>query len=143
MELLITPKPMPMFPPKLPTDHSNKLFGIMYITLSGVIDTIIPLLARGPGLGISSYLVVGSVYKKSGPRDPGNDRMAAQAWIPDILRCYAEPNIFEPRSNKPVKKTHNSASTFSKSTSTALKCVKKARKAKTSPPPPHPPPLFI
>ncbi|KAJ9071680.1 hypothetical protein DSO57_1034550 [Entomophthora muscae] len=41
MKLPITPKLMSMSPPKLPMDHSNKLFEIVYITLSGVIDTII------------------------------------------------------------------------------------------------------
>ncbi|KAJ9074658.1 hypothetical protein DSO57_1004114 [Entomophthora muscae] len=42
MEPPMTPKPMPASLPDLPTDHSGKLFGIMYITLTGVIDTIIP-----------------------------------------------------------------------------------------------------
>ncbi|KAJ9088727.1 hypothetical protein DSO57_1020260 [Entomophthora muscae] len=41
MELSITPKPMPVSAPELPLDHTNKLFGIVYITLTGVIDTII------------------------------------------------------------------------------------------------------
>ncbi|KAJ9072929.1 hypothetical protein DSO57_1022021 [Entomophthora muscae] len=36
----VTPKPMPASLPNLPTDHSGKLFGIVYITLAGVIDTI-------------------------------------------------------------------------------------------------------
>ncbi|KAJ9074486.1 hypothetical protein DSO57_1005804 [Entomophthora muscae] len=43
MEPPVTPKPMPDPLPDLPTD---KLFGIVYITLTGVIDTIIP--AAGP-----------------------------------------------------------------------------------------------
>ncbi|KAJ9071660.1 hypothetical protein DSO57_1034814 [Entomophthora muscae] len=38
----VTPKPMPASSPNLPTDHSSKLFRIVYITLTGVIDTIIP-----------------------------------------------------------------------------------------------------
>ncbi|KAJ9054799.1 hypothetical protein DSO57_1010434 [Entomophthora muscae] len=42
MEQLITPKLMPGSAPKLPLDHTNKLFGIVYTTLTGVIDTIIP-----------------------------------------------------------------------------------------------------
>ncbi|KAJ9078390.1 hypothetical protein DSO57_1007106 [Entomophthora muscae] len=42
MELPVTPKPMPDSLPNLPTDYTGKLFGIVYITLTGVIDTIIP-----------------------------------------------------------------------------------------------------
>ncbi|KAJ9078916.1 hypothetical protein DSO57_1001667 [Entomophthora muscae] len=42
MELPVTPKPMPASLPDLPTDHTGKLFGIVYITLTGVIDNIIP-----------------------------------------------------------------------------------------------------
>ncbi|KAJ9062860.1 hypothetical protein DSO57_1005983 [Entomophthora muscae] len=42
MEPPMTPKPMPASAPNLPTDHTGKLFGIVYITLTGVIDTIIP-----------------------------------------------------------------------------------------------------
>ncbi|KAJ9087854.1 hypothetical protein DSO57_1028935 [Entomophthora muscae] len=37
----ITPKPMPASATKLPLDHTNKLFGTVYITLTGVIDTIV------------------------------------------------------------------------------------------------------
>ncbi|KAJ9080490.1 hypothetical protein DSO57_1024316 [Entomophthora muscae] len=37
---------MPVSSPNLPADYTGKLFGIMYITLLGVIDTIIP--AAGP-----------------------------------------------------------------------------------------------
>ncbi|KAJ9061403.1 hypothetical protein DSO57_1021047 [Entomophthora muscae] len=46
MEPSVTPKPMPAYAPGLPTNHTGKLFGIVYITLTGVIDTIIP--AAGP-----------------------------------------------------------------------------------------------
>ncbi|KAJ9057202.1 hypothetical protein DSO57_1024857 [Entomophthora muscae] len=41
MELPVTSKPMPAPSPNLPTDHTGKLFRIVYITLTGVIDTII------------------------------------------------------------------------------------------------------
>ncbi|KAJ9077301.1 hypothetical protein DSO57_1017941 [Entomophthora muscae] len=41
MEPPVTPKPMPASAPDLPTNHTGKLFGIVYITLTGVIDTII------------------------------------------------------------------------------------------------------
>ncbi|KAJ9053722.1 hypothetical protein DSO57_1021513 [Entomophthora muscae] len=42
MELPLTPKMMPLFASELPLDNFNKLFGIFNITLSGVIETIIP-----------------------------------------------------------------------------------------------------
>ncbi|KAJ9089302.1 hypothetical protein DSO57_1014256 [Entomophthora muscae] len=35
MELPVTPKPMPASSPNLPTNHTSKLFGIVYITLTG------------------------------------------------------------------------------------------------------------
>ncbi|KAJ9088529.1 hypothetical protein DSO57_1022254 [Entomophthora muscae] len=41
MEPPMTPKPIPASSPDLPTDHTGKLFGIVYITLKGGIDTII------------------------------------------------------------------------------------------------------
>ncbi|KAJ9055613.1 hypothetical protein DSO57_1002087 [Entomophthora muscae] len=41
MEPPITPRPMPASAPETPLDHTNNLFGIVYITLTGVIDTII------------------------------------------------------------------------------------------------------
>ncbi|KAJ9083106.1 hypothetical protein DSO57_1037999, partial [Entomophthora muscae] len=37
----VTPKPMPASSPDLPTNHISKLFGIVYITLTGVVDTIV------------------------------------------------------------------------------------------------------
>ncbi|KAJ9064332.1 hypothetical protein DSO57_1031853 [Entomophthora muscae] len=58
MELPVTPKPMPASAPSLPTDHTGKLFGIVYITLTGVIGTIIP--ATGPWSWVgksASYLL--------------------------------------------------------------------------------------
>ncbi|KAJ9085386.1 hypothetical protein DSO57_1014602 [Entomophthora muscae] len=41
MEPHVIPKPMPASSPELPSDHTGKLFGIVYITLIGVIATII------------------------------------------------------------------------------------------------------
>ncbi|KAJ9065592.1 hypothetical protein DSO57_1017858 [Entomophthora muscae] len=41
MEPPVTPKPMPASAAELPLDHTNKLFVIVYITLTGVIDTIV------------------------------------------------------------------------------------------------------
>ncbi|KAJ9069752.1 hypothetical protein DSO57_1015436 [Entomophthora muscae] len=49
---------MPVSSPGLPANHSGKLFGIVYITLTGVIDTII--LAAGPWSWVgklASYLL--------------------------------------------------------------------------------------
>ncbi|KAJ9048670.1 hypothetical protein DSO57_1032551 [Entomophthora muscae] len=42
MEPPVTPKPMPASSPNLPTNHTGKLFVIVYITLTGVMDTIVP-----------------------------------------------------------------------------------------------------
>ncbi|KAJ9068686.1 hypothetical protein DSO57_1026209 [Entomophthora muscae] len=49
MEPPVTPKPMPVSTTKLPLDHTNKLFGIVYITITGGIDTIVPIAGYGPG----------------------------------------------------------------------------------------------
>ncbi|KAJ9073610.1 hypothetical protein DSO57_1014387 [Entomophthora muscae] len=38
----VTPKSMPASSPNPPTDYTGKLFGIVSITLTGVMDTIIP-----------------------------------------------------------------------------------------------------
>ncbi|KAJ9075533.1 hypothetical protein DSO57_1035217 [Entomophthora muscae] len=54
----ITPKPIPFPAAELSLDHTNKLFGIVYITLTGVIDTIVP--TAGPWLWVGksmSYLI--------------------------------------------------------------------------------------
>ncbi|KAJ9077423.1 hypothetical protein DSO57_1016877 [Entomophthora muscae] len=57
MEPPVTPKPMPASSPGLPTDYTGKLFGIVYITLTGVIDTIIPAAGLWSWVGKSfSYL---------------------------------------------------------------------------------------
>ncbi|KAJ9077373.1 hypothetical protein DSO57_1017341 [Entomophthora muscae] len=87
----MTPKPMPASSPDLPTDHSGKLFGIVYITLTGVIDTIIP--AAGPWSWVgksASYplklapLLWWALPAKNPARViPENDGPATQDWIPD------------------------------------------------------------
>ncbi|KAJ9078722.1 hypothetical protein DSO57_1003582 [Entomophthora muscae] len=57
MELPVTPKPMLASLPGLPTEHTGKLFEIVYITLTGVIDTIIPAVVLWSWMGKSvSYL---------------------------------------------------------------------------------------
>ncbi|KAJ9084153.1 hypothetical protein DSO57_1027281 [Entomophthora muscae] len=58
MELPVTPKPIPAPLPNLPNNHSGKLFGIVYIILTGVIDTIILAAGLWSWVGKSaSYLL--------------------------------------------------------------------------------------
>ncbi|KAJ9050118.1 hypothetical protein DSO57_1017455 [Entomophthora muscae] len=93
MELPVTPKPMPASLPDLPTDHSGKLFGIVYITLTGVIDTII--LATGPWswvrksafylLKLAPLLWWALSAKNLAQVTPEDDGPAAQDWIPDRM----------------------------------------------------------
>ncbi|KAJ9066953.1 hypothetical protein DSO57_1004715 [Entomophthora muscae] len=52
----VAPKPMPASAPNLPTNHTGKLFGIMYITLTGVIDTIIPAAGLWSWVGKSASI---------------------------------------------------------------------------------------
>ncbi|KAJ9070077.1 hypothetical protein DSO57_1012133 [Entomophthora muscae] len=92
MELPVTPEPMPASSPNLPTNNSGKLFGIVYITLTGVIDTII--LAASPwswvGKSTSYLLKLAPLLwwalpaKNLAQFTPENNRLAAQDWIPDM-----------------------------------------------------------
>ncbi|KAJ9050419.1 hypothetical protein DSO57_1014642 [Entomophthora muscae] len=92
MEPPVTPKPMPASLPNLPTDHTGKLFGIVYITLTGVVDTIIP--ATGPWSWVvksASYLLklAPLLWWALPARNPAqvipkNNGPAAQDWIPDM-----------------------------------------------------------
>ncbi|KAJ9064276.1 hypothetical protein DSO57_1032227 [Entomophthora muscae] len=82
---------MPVSFPDLSTNHSGKLFGIVYITLTGVIDTII--LAAGPWSWVgksASYLLklvplLWWAFPAKNPAQvtPENDELATQDWIPD------------------------------------------------------------
>ncbi|KAJ9071597.1 hypothetical protein DSO57_1035438 [Entomophthora muscae] len=91
MEPPVTPKSMPASLPDLPTDHTIKLFGIVYITLTGVINTIIP--AAGPwswvGKSISYLFKLAPLLwwalpaKSLAQVTPENNRLATQDWIPD------------------------------------------------------------
>ncbi|KAJ9076760.1 hypothetical protein DSO57_1023168 [Entomophthora muscae] len=91
MELPVTPKPMPASLPDLPTDHTGKIFGIVYITLTGVIDTIIS--ATSPWSWVKksvSYpfklaplLWWALPAKTLAQVTPENNRLAAQDLIPD------------------------------------------------------------
>ncbi|KAJ9089893.1 hypothetical protein DSO57_1008294 [Entomophthora muscae] len=92
MEPPVTPKPMPASANKLPLGHTNKLFGIVYITLTGVIDTIVP--AAGPWLWLGksmSYLIKlapilwWALPTQSATRQfPDASKPANQGWFPDI-----------------------------------------------------------
>ncbi|KAJ9071754.1 hypothetical protein DSO57_1033862 [Entomophthora muscae] len=63
MEPPVTSKPMSASTTKLPLDHTNKLFGIVYLTLMGVIDTIVlPPLVCGCGWSISANPLVGPAH---------------------------------------------------------------------------------
>ncbi|KAJ9051815.1 hypothetical protein DSO57_1001063 [Entomophthora muscae] len=93
MKPLVTPKPMPASATKLPLDYTNKLFGIEYITLMGVIDTIVPAASLWPWVGKSmSYLI------KLAPilwwalhtqfttgQFPNTSKPANQGWSPEKL----------------------------------------------------------
>ncbi|KAJ9070470.1 hypothetical protein DSO57_1007662 [Entomophthora muscae] len=91
MELPMTPKPMPASSPNLLTDRTGKLFGIVYITLTGVIDTIIPASGLRSWVGKSfSYLfkLVPLLWwalpaKNLAQVIPENNRLAAHVWFPD------------------------------------------------------------
>ncbi|KAJ9063597.1 hypothetical protein DSO57_1039215 [Entomophthora muscae] len=100
MEPPVTPKPMPASSPNLPTNHTSKLFGIVYITFTGVVDTVVPAAGPWSWVGksaslpskVSSSLVVGPDRKTPAQVTPKNGRPAAQDWIPDIHCCCH--NIF-------------------------------------------------
>ncbi|KAJ9074195.1 hypothetical protein DSO57_1008724 [Entomophthora muscae] len=91
MKLLVTSKPMPASSPDLPTDHTSKLFGIVYITLTGVVDTIVLAAGLWSWVGKSaSYLLKLAPLlwwalpaKTLAQVTPKTSRPAAQDWIPD------------------------------------------------------------
>ncbi|KAJ9050969.1 hypothetical protein DSO57_1009057 [Entomophthora muscae] len=77
MEPPVTPKPMPASAAKLKLDHTNKLFEIVYITLTGVIDTIVP--AADPWLWWA-------LPTQSATRQfPNTSELANQGWFPDNI----------------------------------------------------------
>ncbi|KAJ9055948.1 hypothetical protein DSO57_1038071 [Entomophthora muscae] len=101
MELPVTPKPMPVSLPDLPTDHTSKVFGFVYITLTGMIYPIIPAAGLWSWVGKSfsdlfkfSPLLWWALPAKSlAGIIPENDKLAAQAWIPDSLLLQKLPVI--------------------------------------------------
>ncbi|KAJ9074366.1 hypothetical protein DSO57_1007215 [Entomophthora muscae] len=91
MEPPVTPKPMPASSPNLPTNHTSKLFGIVYITLTGVVDTIVPAAGLWSWLGKSaSYLLklAPLLWWALPAKNPAQvtsktGRPAAREWVPD------------------------------------------------------------
>ncbi|KAJ9088338.1 hypothetical protein DSO57_1024159 [Entomophthora muscae] len=91
MESPVTPKPMPASAAELPLDHTNKLFGIVYITLTGVIDTIAP--TAGPWSWVNksmSYLIkLAKILWWALPiqsttcQFPNTSKLADQGWFPE------------------------------------------------------------
>ncbi|KAJ9063781.1 hypothetical protein DSO57_1037319 [Entomophthora muscae] len=96
MKLPVTPKPMPASSPNLPTDHTGKMFRIVYITLTGVIDIIIPAAGLWSWVGKSfSYLFKLAPLlwwalpaKNPAQVTPENNGLAAQDWIPESCVFY-------------------------------------------------------
>ncbi|KAJ9054399.1 hypothetical protein DSO57_1015215 [Entomophthora muscae] len=94
MELPVTPKPMPASSLDLLTNHTGKMFGIVYIILTGVIDTIIPAAGLWSWVRKSfSYLfklapLLWWTLPAKNPAQviPETDGPAAQDWIPDIIK---------------------------------------------------------
>ncbi|KAJ9057580.1 hypothetical protein DSO57_1021269 [Entomophthora muscae] len=101
MEPPVTPKPMPASSPDLPTNHISKLFGIVYITLTGVVDTIVLAAGQWSWLGKSaSYLLklapllwwalpaknLAQVTSKTGGPP-------TQEWVPDSMVAYLRKYI--------------------------------------------------
>ncbi|KAJ9051698.1 hypothetical protein DSO57_1002397 [Entomophthora muscae] len=93
MEPPVTPKPMPAPTAELPLDHTNKLFRIVYITLTGVIDTIVPATGLWLWLGKSmSYLIkLAPILWWALPTQsatcqfPDTSKPANQGWFPDTF----------------------------------------------------------
>ncbi|KAJ9057696.1 hypothetical protein DSO57_1020169 [Entomophthora muscae] len=91
MEPPVTPKPMPASAAELPLDHTNKLFRIVYITLTGVIDTIVPAAGLWLWVGkLMSYLIKlapilwWALPSQSATRQfPNTSKPANQGWFPD------------------------------------------------------------
>ncbi|KAJ9060377.1 hypothetical protein DSO57_1031546 [Entomophthora muscae] len=82
MEPPVSPKPMPASAPKIPLDHTNKLFGIVYITLTGLIDTIVPAASLWSWVGNTNPLV-GSSHTVCTCQFPNTSELANQGWFPD------------------------------------------------------------
>ncbi|KAJ9087296.1 hypothetical protein DSO57_1034633 [Entomophthora muscae] len=74
---------MPAFAAELPLDHTNKLFEIVYITLTGTV-------IRGGQINdlphqVSTNSLVGPARNRQGPEA---GKPAAQGWFPDKLVLF-------------------------------------------------------
>ncbi|KAJ9063295.1 hypothetical protein DSO57_1001733 [Entomophthora muscae] len=102
MEPHVTPKPMPAYLPDLPNDHTSKLFGIVYITLNGVINTIIPATGMWSWVGksVSNLFKLAPLLwwalpaKSPAQVTPENNGLAAQDWISDSC-CHENKKLEE------------------------------------------------
>ncbi|KAJ9069839.1 hypothetical protein DSO57_1014515 [Entomophthora muscae] len=73
-------------------DHTNKLFGIVYITLTGVIDTIVPAAGLWSWLGksMSYFIKLAPIHWWALPtqsatyQSPNTSKPANQGWFPEI-----------------------------------------------------------
>ncbi|KAJ9065544.1 hypothetical protein DSO57_1018405 [Entomophthora muscae] len=91
MEPPVTPKPMPASAAEHPLDHTNKLFGIVYITFMGVIDTIVPAAGLWLWVGKSMFYLIKlapilwwALPTQSTTRQfPNTSKAANQGWFPD------------------------------------------------------------
>ncbi|KAJ9073937.1 hypothetical protein DSO57_1011389 [Entomophthora muscae] len=89
----VTPKLMPASAAKLLLDHTNKILGIIYITLTGVIDTIVPAASPWSRVGKSmSYLIkLAPILWWALPTQsatcqfPNASKLANQGWFPEKL----------------------------------------------------------
>ncbi|KAJ9058313.1 hypothetical protein DSO57_1013572 [Entomophthora muscae] len=110
MEPPITPKPMPASAANLPLEHINKLFGIVYITLMGVIDTIVPAAGPWPWVGKSmSYLIKlapilwWALPTQSAARQfPNTSKPANQGWFPDTFEAALPLLLYPPPHKLPA-----------------------------------------
>ncbi|KAJ9051220.1 hypothetical protein DSO57_1006472 [Entomophthora muscae] len=91
---------MPTSLPNLPTNHSGKLFGIAYIILTGVIDTILPVASLWSWVEKSaSYLLKLAPFlwwalpaKNLAQVTPENKGPAFKDWIPDNF-CFCSYTV--------------------------------------------------
>ncbi|KAJ9064981.1 hypothetical protein DSO57_1024818 [Entomophthora muscae] len=81
MEPTITPKPKPASAAELPLDHTNKLFGIIFITLTGIIDNIVP--AAGPWSWLAPILWWALLTQSVTCQFPNTNKPVDQGWFPE------------------------------------------------------------
>ncbi|KAJ9068458.1 hypothetical protein DSO57_1028455 [Entomophthora muscae] len=99
MEPPVTPKPMPASAVELPLDHTNKLFGIVYITLTRVKDTIVPAASLWLWVGKSmSYPIkLAPIFWWALPTQsairqfPNTSKLANQGSVKPVLDTMYKP----------------------------------------------------